>query len=242
MDEQRFEKAVRDLGGPPIDPLEALEAVRPRLAGAGKRHAAARASLLAALAAVLVAGGVVLAVGNTGRDRVKVGTSDTANVTTTVTTDASSIIVTKPATSGATNAASTDTSATVAEPDRSTSNMTTTAGAAGPPPTATAGRTTQLPTTPRPTAAQTTEATTATTAPPSFATGVFRYETTNGHIDVDVRADSLRLVSYEALNSATSEIKDNLPTRIEVHFHLGNSDSSIRIRLEGGTLLVERKP
>ena len=47
MDERRFEEAMHNLGGPPVDPYDALEAVRPLLAGATRRRAATRASWLA---------------------------------------------------------------------------------------------------------------------------------------------------------------------------------------------------
>jgi cytoskeletal protein RodZ len=235
MDEQRFEQAMRELGGPPVDPYDALEAVRPLLVGAHRRRAATRASWLAAVAALFIGTGVAVAVGHgANRDRVKVETTDGDHVTTPVTTGASSIIVTAPAV--ATTAAAigpTDSSTSVTVQTTPPSEAPT-----DPPPVATTTPAHPTATAPH----QTTPPTVAPTTAPSHATGRFRYETVNGHIDVQVGTDSLVLVAYEALNGATSELKDNGPTRIEVRFHLGGTDSSIRVTLEGGVLTIERKP
>lgn len=234
MDEQRFEKAMRELGGPPVDPYHALDAVRPLLAGASRRRAATRASWLAAVAALFIGTGVAVAVGHgANRDRVKVETSDGDHVATTLTTNPSSTIVTAP------------TVATTASATGPTDSATSVDAQTTPPSEAViepATVATTSPPHPIVTAPHQTTPTVAPTTTPAHGTGRFRYETVNGHIDVQVGTDSLVLVAYEALNGATSEVKDNGPNRIEVRFHLVGTDSSIRITLEGGVLTIERKP
>ena len=94
MDERKFEDALHGLGGPPVDPYAALDQMRPRLVGAGRRRAAARAGWLAAAAALLIGVGVAIALSNGGRGRVQLDTSDNGHLVTSTTTDASSIIIT----------------------------------------------------------------------------------------------------------------------------------------------------